>query len=63
MWIIAIILFTGPNYQIASDQMIYQNKQYCEIARMELMARLQSTAPDGGVAVSKCVQIETGVDA
>ena len=43
--------------------MIYQNQQYCEIARMELMARLQSTAPDGGVAVSKCVQIETGVDA
>ncbi len=29
---------------------------------MELVARLQSTAPDGGVAVTKCVSLDTGVD-
>lgn len=60
MWIIAIILFQGPVFKIASDQMIYQDKQFCEVARLEMLARLEATRPPEGIAVTKCINMATG---
>lgn len=58
MWIIALILFSGESYKIASDQMIYQTREICEMQRIDMLYYLQSTAPEGGVVLSKCVNME-----
>ena len=58
MWIIALILFSGESYKIASNQMIYQTQEICEMQRIDMVYYLQSSAPEGGVVLAKCVNMQ-----
>ena len=57
MWIIALLMFYGESYKVTSNQMIYQSYNRCEIERIEVTNRLTMIAPEGGVVLSRCVDM------
>jgi len=57
MWIIAIIMFNGYGFKVASNQLIYETFELCEPHRIEMTNELNRTAPQGGMAISRCVNM------
>jgi len=57
MYVIAIVMFMGPDYRVASNQILYNDLYLCEEGRRELTQRLLDTAPTGisSAVFSKCV--------
>ena len=60
MWVLVILLLLPDAYQIASNQVIYQDEETCEAGRMNLLARLEATRPAEGRVFIKCVEILGG---
>jgi len=63
MWIIALIMFHGMDYKVASNQLVYPSYDVCEKGRLELIAKLEATKPPEGKVLSKCVQMTEGTNA
>tara|TARA_R110000824_G_scaffold178260_1_gene357887 strand:- start:368 stop:586 length:219 start_codon:yes stop_codon:yes gene_type:complete len=57
MYVIAIVMFMGPEYKVASNQMLYNELYLCEEGRRILTQNLLDTAPKGisSAVFSKCV--------
>lgn len=63
MWIIALVMFVGADYKVASNQLIYHSFDVCETQRLSLVAKLEATKPPEGKIISRCVQMGEGVNA
>ena len=57
MYVIAIVMFMGPDYKVASNQILYNELSLCEEGRRILTQRLLESAPIGisSAVFSKCV--------
>tara|TARA_X000001382_G_scaffold68097_1_gene47293 strand:+ start:481 stop:696 length:216 start_codon:yes stop_codon:yes gene_type:complete len=57
MYVIAIVMFMGPDYKVASNQLLYTDLYLCEEGRRVLTQKLLETAPTGisSAVFSKCV--------
>ena len=47
MYVIAIVMFMGPDYKVASNQILYNEFSLCEEGRRILVQKLIDTAPTG----------------
>ena len=63
MWIIAIVMFHGLDYQVASNQILYATLASCEQGKQELVAKLEATKPEEGKVLARCVQMTEGTNA
>lgn len=63
MWIIALVMFHGLDYQVASNQILYSTLASCEQGKQELVARLEATKPKEGKLIARCVQMSEGTNA
>lgn len=63
MWIIALVMFHGIEYQVASNQVLYASLASCEQGKKELVARLEATKPQDGKLLARCVQMTEGTNA
>ena len=58
MYVIVVIMFVNGAHKIASDQILYPNKEMCEVAETVLSQKLESAKPNPeSFAITKCVEM------